>query len=208
MNRKEKIYFFGGVNGAGKSTFLAELEKSASEFEIFQASSQFMKWLGLEPGDYQSLRAMPEEVKNRGFEKMIQYLVDKRPGSQKALIIDAHYLNLRNGEIFDVTGEWIKLMNALFLITANHQTLWGRLRKDLETKGRERNLFPQGSTEEKQKRLLADYTDQTLNKVQILSQKYKIPFFIIENSDNQLSEAVRLFLIHHESLASNKLDKN
>lgn len=105
MPGKENIYFVGGVNAVGKSIFLEELRKTQPEFEIFRASPHFIKWLGLEPGDYEKLRAIPDHIKNREFDRMIRSIIQGRPNKQKTFIIDAHFLNLRNGVIYDVTGD-------------------------------------------------------------------------------------------------------
>ena len=60
----EKAFLFTGVNGVGKTTLLKSIcEKEPEVFHLFSGSTRFMEKLGLQPGDYESLRRLPEDFK-------------------------------------------------------------------------------------------------------------------------------------------------
>lgn len=201
MPRCEKTYFVGGVNAAGKSTFLDELKKRGPEFSVFYSSQKFMRWLEIEPGNYKALRSLPDKFKNQEFDRMMRGVLEEAEGQEKILIIDAHYLNLRRGEIYDVTGSWMALVDAFFLVTADHQTIWRRIQGDQSDKGRNRALFAKDSRPQEQQALLKSYVAQTEEKMRQVSDEYGIPCFIILNEDNRLGESIKLFLDHHRSLS-------
>ena len=108
----KKLYFFGGLNGVGKSTFLREIGEHFPDTEVFKGSSRFMEWLGLQPGDYTSLRALPDNYKDSQLDMMMRNIV--RKPRDRVLLIDAHYLNYKAGELLEATGEWLGSMSALF----------------------------------------------------------------------------------------------
>src|SRR5437660_682256 len=91
-------YYFGGVNAAGKSTFLNRLQEMPGDWEIVHGSQALMDWLGITPGDYESLRQMPRERTYHAYgELVLDRIARKREPT--SLIFDSHYLNLVGGLI-------------------------------------------------------------------------------------------------------------
>ena len=103
-SERNLAYFIGGVNGVGKSTFLNELIARETQFRVLKGSSAFMERLGLEQGDYDSLRALPDEYKRQEFNKMMEELLTEPSNDGKILLIDAHYFHYKRGEMLDSTG--------------------------------------------------------------------------------------------------------
>lgn len=77
MSKENKVYFCGGVNGVGKSSFLQALIQNYPEFEIFSGSKNFLEWLCLKPNDYESLRRLNYRYKNDELDKMMNRLLKK-----------------------------------------------------------------------------------------------------------------------------------
>lgn len=187
--KSERIYYVGGVNAAGKST-LIDLLSINPEFEIVHGTARFIEWLGLKPGDYNSMRKMPYEESKKQVDLMWSTIIKGWHDPSRALLLDTHYLNLKWGKVTDVTGDWIRNVTALFLITADVETLLNRISKD----PRDRALFPEGLTKEEEREMLSRYMQTLVEKVESLAQKHNLPYFIIENKEGQLTETVKTFL--------------
>jgi adenylate kinase len=187
------VYFIGGVNGVGKSSFLNELTSKYPEFYVVKGSSALMQWLGLNPGDYDKLRAMPEDYKTAQFDLMMENLLIHPPHSDGIMLIDAHYFHYNEGNLVDTTGTWISKMDALFVITAGIDEVYSRVAGD----SKERNLFPKGSNTESQKDMLELYSERTTQKARELSEKYDIPYYLIENKQGKMEQVINTFLEIH-----------
>lgn len=189
---KANIYFIGGVNAAGKSTLLKELAIRRPDIFIVHGSKKFMDWLGLEQGDYESLRAMSVEHKDKQFGLLVEKVVsDHKNFGGGALLLDSHYLNMTMGEINDVTGTWMGFMDALLLISAPTDHLHNRIINDYKQTGRDRKLFTLGSNTSDQLTQLSSYVVKTLKTAEELSNKYSIPLHVIENADGDLDSSIQ-----------------
>lgn len=192
--RKIKTYFIGGINGTGKSRVLSEFGKSNPEFQIINGSEYFMKWLGLKVGDYDSLRSLPDEFKNKELDKMMRFLVQNPPNQSKSLLIGAHFIKIYNGKVTNAVGDWITLFDGLFLIKTNPKEILQRINYDFLTNRRNRKLFPPRTSEKKKIRLLEYYIRKSQKLMEELSRRFKIPYFIIENKNNMIYKTVNTLL--------------
>jgi|WetSurSiteA1Bulk_404760.scaffolds.fasta_scaffold21394_1 adenylate kinase len=202
-NEESKVYFVGGINAVGKTTLLNEVKFVKPEFEIVRGSEFFMKWLGIRPGDYDSLRSLSDEHKNIEFDKMMRWLVEQKPKEGKHLVIDAHYLNIKPEGIVNVTGDWISLMDALFVITAPNIEVLDRMEKDEKKKGRSRSIFPELSTSQEKLDLIKSFQDRTLLLAKNLSNKFHLPLIEIKNRNGEISIAVDEFVKSHQLIMAN-----
>lgn len=202
MERPERnlVYFIGGVNGVGKSTFLKELTEREPQFKILKGSSAFMSWLGLEQGDYEGLRALPDDYKRQEFDKMMVQVLTEPSVDGKILLVDAHYFHYKRGEMLDTTGDWMSMMNALFVVTANCEDVFRRVSED----EKERDLFPIGSDEENQRQMLNSYLEGTINLAKQLSEAHDVPLVILENRQDDMESTIKEFLNAHAGI----IDKN
>lgn len=189
-------YFIGGVNGVGKSTFLKELTESNPEFAILKGSSAFMDWLGIEQGDYDSLRALPDDHKRQEFDKMMKKVLTEPSSEGKVLLVDAHYFHYKRGEMLDTTGDWIAMMNALFVVTADSNEVFTRVSED----EKERDLFPVDADEDRQRQMLDQYLEGTINLARQLSETHKVPLVVLENKQDNIESTVKEFLEAHAGI--------
>lgn len=191
-----KAYFIGGVNGVGKSTFLTEVCTRHPGFRIVKGSSAFMEWLKLESGDYDSLRALADDYKRAEFDRMMNDLLSQPPTDGKIMLIDAHYFHYKRGEMVDTTGDWMSMLDALFVVTGETEEVFKRVLED--TKGRD--LFAQGASLDEQRALLERYLGGTIKKAREMSEKHGIPLFIINNVQGGMDETVSSFLSAHTGM--------
>ncbi len=191
--KRDTVYFIGGVNGVGKSTFLTELSTRNPEFEVIKGSAIFMEWLGIKPGDYDSLRTLSDDYKRKEFDSMMSDLLSKSNKKGNILLIDAHYFHYKRGEMLDTTGEWIREINALFVITADTESVFERISSD----SKERDLFPIAATPHFKRKMLENYLLRTILKAQELSERYGVPYFILENRKGDLEATLHNFLDIH-----------
>ena len=200
MAKQELAYFIGGVNGVGKSTFLEELAFRHPQMKIIHGSTAFMEWLGLAPGDYEGLRKLPEDFKNAETNKMMRFILGQEREKEKVLIIDAHYFHYRRGELVDTTGEWMALLDALFVISAPPEVILARTERDELEKDKHRNLFPVDTDTDQRLTMLNDFLTKTLEKAREVSARYDIPCFVIDNGSEGIEGAIEEFLSYHSSL--------
>ncbi len=190
--KNNKIFFVGGVNGVGKTSFMKELSRCRPDFEIYYGSERFMKWLNIQPGDYKSLRNMSDSYKNAEMNTMMtKYLSDCLPQG-RTIVIDAHYFNYKNGNIVDTTGEWMSLLDGLFVLFAKPEIILQRIKKDVNL-GRKRDLFPDNVLMNKKIEIIKTFLNLTSLKAQQISKKYRIPYFVI-NNNGKLETTISQFL--------------
>ncbi|MFA5742644.1 MAG: hypothetical protein WCX77_02670 [Candidatus Paceibacterota bacterium] len=178
---KNRVYFVGGINGVGKSTLVNEFLKNEKGFLAIKGSQYFMEWLGLRSGDYESLQNMPHEKKNEELGKMVEYLIYDLPADNKPILMDIHYLRIVNGEISRVLNDWVSLSSGMFFIAGNSKIILERQKKDLLAAGRDRKMFPSNVLEKDKESLIEKYQKETLQEVKRVSDKFGIPYFVINN---------------------------
>ncbi len=183
-------YFIGGINGVGKSTFLKEVVLKSPEFKILKASSAFMEYLNIEQGDYDSLRDLPDDYKKQEFDKMMEGVLVESSTDEKILLVDAHYFHYRRGEMFDTIGEWLSMMDAMFVVTADTIDIFNRVSND----EKERDLFPINFNEQQQKQMINIYLERTISFAKQLSEKCNVPLVVLENKQNKIKSTVNMFL--------------
>jgi broad-specificity NMP kinase len=159
---------FGGVNGSGKSTLL-ELVSKALGYPVIYVSGEFMHHMGYGT-DYERLRAIPNSVRD---EKLSQFMKELLHVEGNALF-DSHYLNLVRGNISDVTGDWIKDVDALVLVSAPIEIVWQRI--TLDSGWRDRALFPKDTEEKRAKEMLVDYQKKDPRKIPRASRQIQTLF--------------------------------
>lgn len=180
--------FIGGINGVGKTTFLNALQKQMPEARFVDGAKSFMEWLGI-PNDYESLRKIDNATANEKKNQFITELCQQYDN----LVFGAHYLNLVNGEVRDVSlGDWPKLFDYLVFLTAPIEDIYERINRD-ET-SRDRALFGPDIGREEAIRLLDQYNEQNRQKAKELSNRFNVPYIEIENGSNQLEKAVENFI--------------
>lgn len=191
-------YFVGGVNGVGKSTFLKELTQQEPQFKILKGSSAFMDWLGIEQGDYDSLRALPDDHKRQEFDKMMEKVLSEPLDDGKILLVDAHYFHYKRGKMVDTTGDWISMIDALFVVTADSGNVFKRVSED----EKERDLFPVGSDENTQRQMLDRYLEGTISLAKQLAEIHGVPLVVLENRQDNIKSTVKEFLDAHADIIS------
>jgi adenylate kinase len=197
---KEKTYFIGGINGVGKTTLLKEIGEKHSEFEVVRGSQCLMQWLGIKPGDYTSLRSLSDDFKDEEMSKMMQWLLAQRPGNNKHLLFDAHFLNIKEDSIVKATGDWIGLMDALLVVTASNDEVLRRIELDQLSSGRSRPIFKENAGTAQKLSLIDSYQEKTLEEARTLAQKYCLPLIEIKNNDGKIEEAINQFINFHRSI--------
>ncbi len=162
--KKVKAYFVGCISGTGKSRILNEAAKPNHQLQLIYGSDYFMKWLGLKSGDYDTLRSLPDDFKNRQLDKMIRFLIYSPPHPSKSLLLDAYYIRINEGRITNAVDDWISLFDGMFLITAAPKEILQRIDIDSLTNRRDRNLFPPGVSKEQKLELLKFYLQKNFRK--------------------------------------------
>jgi len=193
----EKAYLFTGVNGVGKSTLLRRVcEKEPEIFCLFPGSTRLMEKLGLEIGDYDSLRKLPEEVKIKVWnDLMLDVLEQRREGAGLALLVDAHLYHYKQGEMIEDPARWARRLDGIFLVSTDINSLNSRILKDKKP----RDLLPEGLKEDEKVKMLAYFLDATEKRVRKIAKQYEIPFYSIQNLENGIEIAVQDFLKIHRS---------
>lgn len=180
--KRPYFVFVGGINSSGKSTILKK--NVNKEIVYISGSSYFMKWLGIEKGEYSKLQSLSDKKALRELGKMMHYLVKKEKfrNGTKIVCIDAHYLNIRNGEAKAYIGNWLRLMNGFVLIKSSPKNMLKWMERDLEKNGRERNLFKPHSTQREKLTQLNLFIRENIRLFKKLSLLYKKPNKIINNT--------------------------
>jgi len=194
-------HFVGGFNGVGKSRVISEVVARDLGFERLHTTSLFMTHLGLPPGAYNQLRALPDEVKAVENNKMLDALLAEPPPLGVEQMLDSHYLNVVGGETTRlITGAWPRRLGSLVLITADVEILYERITQDAAT--RDRRLFAADATPGQQRDAIARYLAATAAEFKYVVAQAECPHVVIDNSGDPETAATR-FLEFHASLPSN-----
>lgn len=187
-------YFIGGVNASGKTTLLYKIKEYLPYFEIIKGSHELMTALNV-GDDYEKLRLLPTQVKEDALAKVMNNVLSR----EDHLIVDAHYLNIVRGEIFPVTGDWIKGFDALLLMDISVDLAMERIKMDT----RDRALFPSDIGVEAQYAMYGMYIEEYKKEFKNLCDKYNLPGYIL-NADLGADAACQQFLVFHETLINKK----
>jgi len=189
MKKMAQAYLLGGVNGVGKSKLFERLQESRPEMDVVHTASLLMEWLDIKPGDYDSLRSLPDRDKNRECGNAIRARL-ARAAIEQTVVFDFHYLNLIDGVMGPtVEGAWPAVMNGLIMVDARPDTVYRRVRGD----ARDRRLFPQGRPlpAEGEKATIANFVGQTRAEFGRLAASYALPNLVIGN-DTPLDTAIAI----------------
>lgn len=167
-------YFLGGVNGAGKTTLLANINKYYPEFKTLKGSHVFMEYLGIDQGDYESLRKFPHDLGMKKLEKFMLQLTTNFTD----LVLDSHFMNLVRGESKVVVSDWIENFDAVLLIDVPSNVALQRS----ENEARDRALFPEGMSRVEQEKMYDEYILDYKKVFEDLSQKYNVPGKILDGT--------------------------
>lgn len=198
--KKGISYFFGGVNGVGKSTMLNAILSFGTQFEMFKGSSRLMQRLGISVGDYDSLRALPDEVKELAVNNMMEEVLLERTENSVPLLVDAHFINYKKGEMRDATGPWMRHLKGIFLVEAPAEIILERARSDSATGKRQRDLLPDNLSDDDELEWINRYILATREKANEISRIYGVPNFVLINEKPDLTSLLERFTNLHESL--------
>jgi adenylate kinase len=185
-------YYFGGVNGVGKSTLIDKIVELEPNFEHFRGATELMKHLGIE-GDYDALRSLNHEESTAAFFEIVEARLSE-PGD---VIFDAHFANLKHGQLYTITSHMLGKLDGLVLITTPLETIFKRLRQD---NSKDRSLFVRGSTDMQQRETMARFVDLSTSIFEQAAQQYQLPS--VEIANTSLIQAAQEFLLFDRKLHS------
>jgi adenylate kinase len=190
--------FVVGVNGVGKTEILRRVAALRPDLTIVPGSAALMEYLG-RPGDYEYLRAYPQDQALKALNTLLNDLIDQRKDG--GLIFDAHLLNLVRGREKDVTPEIVHTFNAIVMIRGEVDSIYGRMAAN----GRDRALFRKGLSPQDERHELCQYQLRYVEKFFAVvgdhNSKSRVPLShrIIPNYGD-LDAAVEKFLKFYDSI--------
>lgn len=186
-------YFVGGVNGVGKTTLLKAIADADPSFVVVRGSEELMKWLGI-PNDYDALRALPQEFKKKEWVGCLADILTRT--TDQDLLLDAHYLNLINGEQTIVTDVWLDAFDVAVLVEATPGEIYARIRKDQ----RDRALFDEARDD---LLVIARYLAATERHFYDCIGRYDLTPLVVSNLDGQIDQVIKYFLACHATFQQN-----
>lgn len=185
--------FVGGINGSGKSTILDFVEKKRRDIQVIPGSTVFMKWLGIRNRDYEKLQSLPDVLALRELKKMMEFLVLKKGFARgiKVVLIDAHFVNIREGKAQKWVADWLGLMHGLILVKASAREILYRIERDTV---RERGIFPKSSTRGQKIKLIAFFTKESEHVFKQYAKRHKVPKIIVRNERGRTAVATKAVL--------------
>lgn len=183
----------GGINGSGKTTVLSSIIANNKEIGFIKGSEFFMKWLGVKKGDYKKLQSLPDKDVLKRQEEMIRYIINKKTfgKSKKIVIIDAHFINIRNGKAQEWVGDRISIMDVLLLIKANPADILRRIELDEKESVRNRNIFPVCADRKRKINLIKIFTGKNEHIFKKYARMYNKQNAIFLNKNGQSAKTAK-----------------
>lgn len=181
------LYFFGGVNGVGKTSLIKKIAENPL-FESVHLTSLVMAEAGV--SGYDELRLIDQPTKRTYLTAVMEELLD-RP-SEKYLLLDGHFLNIINGEITETTNQhWVDRLNGVILVACNPDIVMKRIATDK----RDRALFAQD--EKDADSVYREYIIAMKKRFDAISKN--VPHTVVTN-EASLEESVADFMAFHASV--------
>lgn len=181
------VIFLGGVSGVGKSSVAQNFTEKLPVLAL-NGSSELMRYLGLPPGDYDQLRKLPNEIKEKSLADLFIDLANKI----ETVVITGHYVKVLGGHITPSYGRWYQYCRTLVHISSSPQSIFRRIVYDeMNYRRTGRNLFGVEHVSI-QERVQFIETAQ-LSSIKIMeraAQEFTIPSFCVENRDGKLFDTV------------------
>ncbi len=189
--KNSKSIFVGGINGSGKTTVLNSLCRNRLDYTFVKGSKRLMERLGIRNSDYEKLRNLPDDLVYAETDKLIRSLIEENSKKIGYHLLDAHYLNIRNGVVSDCIGAWIKLFAGLVYFRASPATILRRIKKDEGNKSRDRKLFPATSRDEERLELLGRYDKIAIVTMRRFAAELSVPSVVIDSSNSNPDKAMK-----------------
>lgn len=175
-------HFIGGLNGVGKSTVVNAVVERNAGYERLHTTSLFMAHLGILAGDYDQLRALPDDYKARQNNAMLEALLSRPSTLDREQILDSHFLNIVEGHTTRlIDGSWPRRLGSLVLVTADVEIVQERL--SMDTVRRQRRLFAPDITPGQQRDAISQYLADTTDEFMRIANLAGCPNKIIQNND-------------------------
>lgn len=157
-----------------------------------------MQQLGVKPGDYDALHAVPNPVRDTAMATIMTGLAERR--TKKIRLIDGHYINTVWGEIHVVTADWswIGLLDAFVLIEATPAVVWQRISEDENL--RDRELFTKHTSDTAKQAQLATYLQASHDQFDQLTSAYQKDHFVLTHNDNDIDRTAQKLIHFVDSL--------
>jgi len=171
-----------GVNGVGKSTLLRAVSERMG-IPVLHASTEVMRHMGMSL-DYDKLRSLDQDYVLEQWEETVKNLVTQYAG--KPYLLDGHIMILVEGKARPRDGPWVGRQDGIVLLKAGPETILHRLSLD----ARDRDLFPEGSSDAEKLAILEHYQTQTEAHFNELVAQYHLPheIIMIEQLDAAITE--------------------
>ena len=192
------LVFIGGVNGSGKTALAEELGRSLPVRSL-HGTTELMARLGIPAGDYASLRAASERVKERVFEALLREL--KESSQREIVLVTGHYVKVLGGRIEPSYGPWYGHCVSLALVLGRPGTILRRVVAD-EAEGRrvQRDLFGDLRPEERAD-FLRKAQRMSVEVMRRASGEFGVSGVFVRNAEGGLAAAAkRLALVLGEGL--------
>jgi len=174
---KKNIYFWGGINGTGKSFLLSELERKHDFIQKIGVSSLLMEKLGIPKGRYDLLTEVSEREVELVLRKSLADLINQHQCG--TLFLDMHYYNYKDGLLLDKTGGVIPLVDRLFVVVGNLRIIYKRIKQDT---GRVREIVKDAEATGDPTGFLEQYQKATIDFARHLGKEESKPVHVIDNS--------------------------
>lgn len=180
------LIFLGGLNGVGKSTITEKASQNCS-LKAVRGSERLMKELGFSAGEYEKLREISTEKKQRTTEKIFVELETK--AEDEDLIVSAHYIKVVRGDVTPSRGPWYGHCDKLILVVASPEEILDRINLDENTgKRTQRSLFGSRTAREEKLKLLKQAQELSREVFQEKAEELEVPTLLVRNPEERIKK--------------------
>ncbi|MEK7163042.1 MAG: AAA family ATPase [Patescibacteria group bacterium] len=178
--------FLGGINSSGKTSLLDALVFNNCGVDVCYGSKEFINWLGLKQGDYESLEQLQDDYKNQELSKMVQFLINQINNNinHDKWIFSGHLGRIKETNIVSAIGNWISNFNLIVLLTAEPEILINRIKHDFAFGIRKRDKLMELIDLSKDPiEIFSEFVKQTEKIAEQIASIYEIPLLKLNSSE-------------------------
>lgn len=193
MNKKNIL--FTGISGCGKDFFVDNFLKSNPGYVVVGGAQDFMQFLGIQKGDYDSFRKLDNDFKNKEYCRYMEEVFLQNINAVSAIHLVFKKIEQELELYISTVGDWINHYDEIRYIKIKPNVLFKRLStSQLEDQQRRVPIYGSLSDYSVFLKNFNEYEKVSMDNYRKICLKYAKKEIYLDNSiDHEKNESLKEF---------------